>query len=131
MEKMEKKWKKWKMENNGENSGPLSLLPVDRLTATDCNADRSCQNNGENSGPLTSLPVDRLTATDCNADRSCQNDPFIDKYVIHKKVFKLPKYKMVIFITRTISHIFPAFYAGSIVNQSTKSFHACFVRGVA
>ena len=32
------------MENNGENSGPLSSLPVDRLTATDCNADRSCQN---------------------------------------------------------------------------------------
>ena len=58
-------WKKWgkKMENNGENSSPLTLLPVDRLTATDCNADRSCQN----SGPLTSLPVDRLTATDCNA----------------------------------------------------------------
>ena len=27
------------MENNGENSGPLTLLPVDRLTATDCNAD--------------------------------------------------------------------------------------------
>ena len=25
------------------------------------------ENNGENSGPLTSLPVDRLTATDCNA----------------------------------------------------------------
>ena len=37
--------KKWKMEkkNNGENSGPLTSLPVDRLTATDCNADRSCQ----------------------------------------------------------------------------------------
>ena len=33
-----------KMENNGENSGPLTSLPVDRLTATDCNADRSCQN---------------------------------------------------------------------------------------
>ena len=33
-----------KKENNGENSGPLSSLPVDRLTATDCNADRSCQN---------------------------------------------------------------------------------------
>ena len=31
------------MENNGENSGPLTSLPVDRLTATDCNADRSCQ----------------------------------------------------------------------------------------
>ena len=31
------------MENNGENSGPLSSLPVDRLTATDCNANRSCQ----------------------------------------------------------------------------------------
>ena len=36
-------WKKWKkkmekMENNGENSGPLTSLPVDRLTATDCNA---------------------------------------------------------------------------------------------
>ena len=33
----------WKMENgkkknNGENSGPLTSLPVDRLTATDCNA---------------------------------------------------------------------------------------------
>ena len=41
MEKMEK------MENNGENSGPLTPLPVDRLTATDCNADRSCQ-NGKN-----------------------------------------------------------------------------------
>ena len=27
-----------KMENNGENSGPLTSLPVDRLTATDCNA---------------------------------------------------------------------------------------------
>ena len=26
------------MENNGENSGPLTSLPVDRLTATDCNA---------------------------------------------------------------------------------------------
>ena len=25
------------------------------------------ENNGENSGPLTSLPVNRLTATDCNA----------------------------------------------------------------
>ena len=30
------------------------------------------ENNDENSGPLTSLPVDRLTATDCNGDRSCQ-----------------------------------------------------------
>ena len=30
--------KKWKMENNGENSGPLTSLQVDRLTATDCNA---------------------------------------------------------------------------------------------
>ena len=39
----EKKWKKWKMENNGENSGPLSSLPVDRLTATDCNGDCLCQ----------------------------------------------------------------------------------------
>ena len=31
------------MENNDENSGPLSSLPADRLTATDCKADRSCQ----------------------------------------------------------------------------------------
>ena len=36
-------WKKWKMEkkwkkNNGENSGPLTSLQVDRLTATDCYA---------------------------------------------------------------------------------------------
>ena len=35
--KMEKKWNE-KKENNGENSGPLSSLPVDRLTATNCNA---------------------------------------------------------------------------------------------
>ena len=27
------------MENNGENSGSLTSLPVDRLTATGCNAD--------------------------------------------------------------------------------------------
>ena len=36
-----KKWKKngkWKKKNNGENSGPLTSLQVDRLTATDCNA---------------------------------------------------------------------------------------------
>ena len=26
------------MKNNGENSGPLSSLPVNRLMATDCNA---------------------------------------------------------------------------------------------
>ena len=26
------------MENSGEISGPLTSLPVDRLTATDCNA---------------------------------------------------------------------------------------------
>ena len=32
---MEKKKEK---ENNGENSGPLASLPVDRMTATDCNA---------------------------------------------------------------------------------------------
>ena len=37
----EKKWKKNK--NNDENSGPLTSLPVDRLTGTNCNADRSCQ----------------------------------------------------------------------------------------
>ena len=41
--KMENGKKMEKMENNGENSGPLTSLPVDRLTATDCNADRSCQ----------------------------------------------------------------------------------------
>ena len=30
------------------------------------------ENNGENSGPLLSLPFDRLAATDCNANCSCQ-----------------------------------------------------------
>ena len=36
------KW--WRMEsNNGKNSGPLTLLPVDRPTATECNADCSCK----------------------------------------------------------------------------------------
>ena len=34
---MEKNGKMEKINNN-ENSGPLTLLPVDRLTATDCNA---------------------------------------------------------------------------------------------
>ena len=34
----EKKGKKKKKEKNDENSGPLTSLPVDRLTATDCNA---------------------------------------------------------------------------------------------
>ena len=36
----EKKWNgmEKKMENNGENSGPLMSLPVHRLTAIDCNA---------------------------------------------------------------------------------------------
>ena len=27
------------------------------------------ENNGENNGPLTSLPVDRLMVTNCNANR--------------------------------------------------------------
>ena len=31
-------WRENGRENNGENSGPLTSLPVDRLTATDCNA---------------------------------------------------------------------------------------------
>ena len=32
------KMEKWeKKENNGENSGPLTSLPVDRLRETDCN----------------------------------------------------------------------------------------------
>ena len=34
------------VENKDENSGPLTSLPVNRLTATDCNVDRSCQNRG-------------------------------------------------------------------------------------
>ena len=32
------------------------------------------KNNGENSSPLSSLPDDHLTATDCNADRSWQKE---------------------------------------------------------
>ena len=64
----EKKSEKWKI--TAEIVTTMSL-PVDCLTATDCNA-AARANNGENSGPLTSLPVDCLTATDCNADRSCQ-----------------------------------------------------------
>ena len=61
------------MENNGENSGPLTSLPVDRLTATDCNAAARAnkffdQSNFLFAFPLrSSLPIDRLTATDCNA----------------------------------------------------------------
>ena len=31
------------------------------------------ENKGENSGPLTSLQVDRLTATDCNAAARAKN----------------------------------------------------------
>ena len=37
-----------KMENNDENSGPLTSLPVDRLTATDCNAAARAKNRGKN-----------------------------------------------------------------------------------
>ena len=50
------------MENNGENSGPLTSLPVDHLTATDCNAAARAKIVA-----TTSLLVDRLMATDCNA----------------------------------------------------------------
>ena len=34
----DREWKMEKKKNNGENSGPLTSLQVDRLTATDCNA---------------------------------------------------------------------------------------------
>ena len=37
------------------------------------NGKNGMENNGENSGPLTSLPVDRLTATDCNAAARANN----------------------------------------------------------
>ena len=43
--KMKKKMEEKIIKNNGENSGTLSSLPVDRLTLTDCKADRSCQNS--------------------------------------------------------------------------------------
>ena len=35
----------WREKNNGENCGPLTSLPVDRLTATDCNADARAKNS--------------------------------------------------------------------------------------
>ena len=45
-------------ENNGENGGPLTSLPDDRLTVTNCNADaraktrrKGKEKNGENSSP--------------------------------------------------------------------------------
>ena len=38
MRKVDDGEKRKKGEKNGENSGPLMSLPVDRLTATDCNA---------------------------------------------------------------------------------------------
>ena len=38
------------------------------------------ENNGGNSGPLTSLPVDRLTVTDRNANRLCQQTVTIKIY---------------------------------------------------
>ena len=34
-----------KIENYGENSSPLTSLPVDRLTATDCNAAARAKSN--------------------------------------------------------------------------------------
>ena len=34
-----------KMKNNGENSGPLTSLPVNRLMATDCNAAARANNH--------------------------------------------------------------------------------------
>ena len=43
MRTMRKKIWFLKMENNSEKRGPLTPLPVDRLTATDCNSHRLCQ----------------------------------------------------------------------------------------
>ena len=43
-------WNGKKMENNGENSGPLTSLPVDRLTATNCNAAARANNGGNKLG---------------------------------------------------------------------------------
>ena len=37
------------------------------------------ENNGENSGRLTSLPVDHLTATECNADARANNAQVMNK----------------------------------------------------
>ena len=72
-EKMEKKWK----ENNGGNSGPLTSLPVDRLTATDCNADARAKNWVSNSWYIPDM--DRLARanvawTNFNmTDKICSN----------------------------------------------------------
>ena len=56
------------------------------------------ENNWENSGPLTSLTVDRLMATDCNTDRSCQfkisdrgNIPSISSYLGQEDGEKRPR----------------------------------------
>ena len=50
------------------------------------------ENKGENSGPLSSLPVDRLTGTDCNADRSCQEEKTVAmKETKHKKNLHITK----------------------------------------
>ena len=54
MEKMKKKMKK--MENNGENSGPLTSLPVIRLTVTDSNAD-ACANLIDISWEIATLEI--------------------------------------------------------------------------
>ena len=40
-----KKMENGKMENNDENSGPLTSLPVDRLNGDRLQRRRSCQNN--------------------------------------------------------------------------------------
>ena len=42
--------KKKEKEKIGENSGPLTLLPVGRLNGDRLQRRRLCQNNGENSG---------------------------------------------------------------------------------
>ena len=40
-------WNNGMVENNDENSGPLTSLPVNLLKATDCIADRLCQQMNE------------------------------------------------------------------------------------
>ena len=53
------------------------------------NEKKKKENNDENSSPLSSLPVDRLTVTDCNAGCTDRDLDLLTTAVLHVAMVKL------------------------------------------
>ena len=71
------------------------------------------ENNGENSGPLTSLPVNRLMATDCNADTSANKGPPFPQSGWHHK-WTAPKQKQRFFWYKSPVQFFSSWYTNTM-----------------